>query len=56
MMKVIETKYKNQIKEMLESHQCLQVEFSSKGKRLEDENKKLAQENAIGKRELELKL
>ena len=56
MMKVIENKYKNQIKEMLESHQCLQAEVTGKGKRLEEDNKRLAQENVIGKRELELKI
>jgi paraquat-inducible protein B len=56
MMKVIENKYKVQIKEMLESHQCLQAEVTSKGKRLEEDNKRLAQENVIGKRELELKV
>lgn len=38
-MKVLETKYKGQIKEMLESHQCLQNEFINKNKRLEEENK-----------------
>jgi hypothetical protein len=56
MIKVVENKYKNQIKEMLESHQCLQTESSSKSKRLEDENKRLTQENAMGKRELELRV
>ena len=40
LIKVIENKYKNQIKEMLESHQCLQTEVQNKNKRLEEETKK----------------
>jgi hypothetical protein len=38
---VIENKYKNQIKEMLETHQCMQSESQSKIKRLESEVKML---------------
>ena len=41
LIKVIESKYKSQIKEMLETHQCLQNEGQSKVKRLEGEVKML---------------
>ncbi len=41
LIKVIENKYKNQIKEMLETHQCMQSESQSKIKRLESEVKML---------------
>lgn len=39
MMRVIETKFKNQIKEMTETHQCLMSETQQKVKRLENELK-----------------
>ena len=39
MVKVIENKYKNQIKEMLESHQCLQTELTGKVRRLDEDNR-----------------
>lgn len=42
LIRVIETKYKNQIKEMLESHQSLQAEVQNKNRRLEEETKKLS--------------
>jgi hypothetical protein len=41
LIKVIESKYKNQIKEMMETHQCLQSETQAKTKRLESEIKVL---------------
>jgi hypothetical protein len=55
-MKVLETKYKTQIKEMLESHQSLQHEFLNKNKRLEEDNKILGQGLAVSKRETELEV
>ena len=54
LVKVIENKYKNQIKEMLESHQCLQSEFQNKNKRLEDENKTVTQQTVVKTREVEI--
>ena len=54
LVKVIENKYKNQIKEMLESHQCLQAEFQNKNKRLEEENKTINQQTAVKTREVEI--
>ena len=53
MAKVIEGKYKNQIKEMLESHNALQNEIQSKNRRLEDENKALSKKAALALRDLE---
>jgi len=38
-LKVLESKYKNQIKDMIDSHSNLQNELNGKAKRLEDENK-----------------
>ena len=56
LIKVIENKYKNQIKEMLESHQCLQTEVHNKNKRLEEETKKLSQGTAVERRQMEVEL
>lgn len=53
-LRALEGKYKTQIKEMLESQQSLQSEFQNKSKRVEEENKALAQELAVSKREGEL--
>lgn len=55
-MKVLEGKYKTQIKEMLDSHQALQNEFVNKNKRLEAEKKQISQQLAVGGRELELEI
>ena len=54
LVKVIENKYKNQIKEMLESHQCLQSELQTKSQRLEDENKTLNQHSIVKYRDVEI--
>ena len=51
--KNIENKYKNQIKEMYDSHNALQNEISSKNKRLEEENKSLSKKAALATRDLE---
>ena len=55
-LRALESKYKTQIKEMLESQQSLQGEFQNKSKRVEEENKTLAQELAVSKREGELEV
>lgn len=39
LMKVMEARYKSQIKELMETHQCFQVENQQKIKRLENELK-----------------
>lgn len=54
MVKVIENKYKNQIKEMLESHQCLQTELTSKNRRLDEDNRQHTQTQAISQKEMEI--
>ena len=54
LVKVIENKYKSQIKEMLESHQALQGEISSKNKRLEEENRQLSRQYHITLKESEI--
>jgi hypothetical protein len=53
MAKVMEHKYKNQIKEMLDSHNALQTEIQNKNKRLEEENKNMSKKAALAIRELE---
>ena len=54
LVKVIENKYKNQIKEMLESHQSMQAELTTKSQRLEDENKSLTQHSVVKLRDGEI--
>jgi len=55
-MKVLETKYKSQIKDMLDNHQGLQNELTAKNKRLEEENKKQKEHLVVGGREQELEI
>ena len=52
-VKAIENKYKNQIKEMLDSHQCLQQEITNKNTRVADEHKQLKEGFALLKQESE---
>lgn len=53
-VKVLEAKYKGQIKEMVESHNALHSELQNKIKRLEEANKKLSQQVALLSQELDL--
>mmetsp|Transcript_40842 Transcript_40842/g.62271 ORF Transcript_40842/g.62271 Transcript_40842/m.62271 type:complete len:208 (+) Transcript_40842:319-942(+) len=51
MTKALEAKFKNQVKEMHDSHQALQNELQGKIKRLDEENKKLHQTLNLTQRE-----